>query len=124
MGKSGLEVKILMEMEALIARSCEQKTYSESTRKMHQEIIRRYFNALDAVIDYTANMVSLVYELPEDDPRFQQGASFTQIYREKYNYEDLVDFLRSCLKSDTQSLACYMRILRQYGASELPLVAV
>ena len=123
MGNSGLAVKILMEMEALIARTCAGTPFSESSRLLHKEIVRGHYGAFDVLFDYDRQTVAIIRELPEDDPHFQEGESFTQVVRTDIVYDDLDDFLTSCLSSDAQSLAMYTRLLKRYGTNEFPVVA-
>lgn len=124
MEKSGLGVKILIEIESLIYRSCEQDKVSEAYRRLHREIVKKHFGAIDAVFDYQEKFVSLVREYELDGSEMDDESCFTQIIHSNVRYENLVNFLMSCLGSDTESLAFYMRILREFGANELPLVAV
>ncbi len=70
---------------------------------LHRSIIKRYFDARDIKIDYTAQTIDL--KLP------MSNSKYTHI---TFECLDLSSFIQSCIKSDEGSLYFYQNLLAHY----------
>lgn len=123
MEKSGLGVRIMMEIESLISRSCILGDMTSEFQELHKKIIKRHYNALDATIDYHRRRVCLYVDQSDAGPGIEICEEHGPLYV-NLRFTNLQEFLFSCLDQDTKSLAFYIRLLRSYSPEEVPLIAV
>lgn len=100
---------IISEMVHLIDYSCNNESvYTEKFRTLHQAIIKKYFgNSVSEVyLDSFNKTVNLTFESEEGKPSALN-----------YEFENLEDFLKSCLEKDQRSLSFYQHMLTFYNIS-------
>ena len=124
MEKSGLRGKILMEIEMLIAQSCDPKKLNMRFRKMHQLILKKHYNAADVAIDYHRKRVKM--DIVVDDSQYQPDTVNTNMatFPANFFFNNLCDFLRSCLTDDNKSLAFYTGLLKTFAKKDVELMSV
>lgn len=97
---------IIEEVKSLISFSITNpKLENSNFETMHRAILKKYFEAKNVKIDYTAQNIDL--ELPVGKGKY------TKI---TFECQDLERFLKSCLKKDEKSVYFYQSILTHYNA--------
>lgn len=111
-------------MESLIYRSGIEKNRPDFNEELHKSLVARYYNAENVAFDYHRKRVWM--DVTQGGPGMEDNPGNVQesILRINLRYDDLAEFLKSCLSRDSESLAFYIRILRSYPQNELPLIAV
>ena len=124
MEKSGLRGRILNEIEMLIAQSCTPKKINKRFKKLHQLILKKHYNASDVDIDYHRKRVKM--DLVMDDDQYQPNTVNTDLATIPANFffNDLCDFLRSCITDDNNSLAFYVGLLKTFTKKDVSLMTV
>ena len=124
MEKSGLRGRILMEIEMLIAQSCTPDKLNKRFRKLHQLILKKHYNAADVAIDYHRKRVNM--DIVLDDSQYQPNTVNTDMatFPANFIFNNLCDFLRSCLSDDNKSLAFYAGLLRTFAKKDVTLMSV
>ena len=124
MEKSGLRGRILMEIEMLIAQSCDPEKINKRFRKMHQLILKKHYNAADVAIDYHRKRVKM--DIVLDDSQYQPDTVNTDMatFPANFFFNKLWDFLRSCLTDDNKSLAFYSGLLKTFAKKDVELMSV
>ena len=124
MEKSGLRGRILMEIEMLIAQSCTPEKMNKRFRKLHQLILKKHYNAADVDIDYHRKRVKM--DLVMDDSQYQPNTVNTHLATIPANFffNDLCDFLRSCISDDNNSLAFYAGLLKTFTKKDVRMMTV
>ena len=124
MENQSLKGRILKELESLISRSCSRRERSGKFRRLHQLLIQKHYNATDVNIDYHRKRVTL--EVVSDDLAYQPGKLNINLstFRANLLFNNLKEFLRSCVETDHKSLAFYAWLLRTYYNKEVPLMSV
>ena len=121
MENSVVKKRILAELEGLISRSCKRGSKTHKFRKLHQLILKKHYNAAEVAIDYHRHRVTLdvVINDAEYDPMSMNTNLST--FRANLLFGNLKDFLKSCVETDSRSLAFYVWLLRTYDHREVPL---
>ena len=124
MEKSGLRGRILMEIEKLIAQSCDPEKTNKRFRKMHQLILKKHYNAADVAIDYHRKRVKM--DIVLDDSQYKPNTVNTNMATIPANFffNNLCEFLRSCLADDSKSLAFYTGLLKTFAKKDVELMSV
>lgn len=98
---------IISEMVYLIDYSCNSESvHTERFKTLHQAIIKKYFgtSVSDVYLDSFNKTVTLTFESDEGKPSAIN-----------YEFENLEDFLNSCLENDKRSLSFYQHTLTFYN---------
>lgn len=102
---------ILREMLDLIAYSCNDSVRSmgnANTGVFHRSIIKKYFKAREVRIRYDEKEV--IITLPsENNPDFYIPITL--------DYDNLQDFLKSCIERDLRSLSFYQHVLGYFTST-------
>jgi hypothetical protein len=124
MEKKSLKGRILSELESLISRSCHKGRTSGHTRRIHQLIVQKHYNATAGDIDYHRQRVTL--ELVSDEQAYHPGRLNINLttFRANLMFGNLKDFLKSCVETDNKSLAFYAWLLRTYDKKDVPFITV
>ena len=113
-----------MEIETLIAQSCTPDKLNKRFKKLHQLILKKHYNAADVAIDYHRKRVNM--DIVLDDSQYQPNTVNTDLATIPANFffNNLCDFLRSCLSDDNKSLAFYAGLLRTFAKKDVTLMSV
>lgn len=124
MDKSSLRERILMEIESLISRSCSKGEVTEQSQYLHKAILKKHYNAVGVQIDYHRKRVEM--DIVMDDSAYDPKKVNTSmpIFHANFFFKNLKDFLKSCIDSDSRSLAFYAGLLRSVTKKEIPLQTV
>lgn len=96
---------IIDEVKNLISYSITNKEiHDQKFESLHCAILKKYFEAKDIKINYTAKTIDL--KLP------MSNKNYTAI---TFECLDLDGFLQACLKSDEESLDFYQNLLSHYN---------
>jgi len=118
MKKSSVKGKILLELENLIAQSCKTPMRSKRFTELHILLLKKYYNATNVSIDYHRHRVKM--DIVIDDTLYQPGKININIPTIPTNllFDNLKNFLRSCLDRDQKSLGFYAQILKSFAKKE------
>lgn len=124
MKNSSLKRRILLDVENLISRSSSFQKSSSKFNKFNVAILKKHYNAADVSIDYHRNRVTM--NIIVDDKQYDPktiNTNLSTIYTNLF-FENLKDFLNSCIDKDTKSLAFYASLLRTFTKKEVKLSVV
>ncbi len=118
MKKSSVKGKILLELENLIAQSCKSPMRSKRFKELHILLLKKYYNAANVSIDYHRHRVKM--DIVIDDATYQPGKINVNIPVIPTNllFDNLKNFLKSCLDKDQKSLGFYAQILHSFAKKE------
>lgn len=124
MEKSNLKGRILAETEKLISQSCSTGVSTEKFQALHQLIVKKHYNAAEVSIDYHRKRIAL--DIVVDDNMYNPRGLNVNLPTLHVNllFQNLREFLNSCLETDKKSLAFYAWLLRSYSNKDVPLMAV
>lgn len=124
MENSSLNGRILMELENLISRSCANQKNQKTFQDLHIAILKKCYNAAHVSIDYHRKRV--VMDIVMDDACYDpKKVNITlPLLRANLLFNNIRDFLRSCVQKDRASLAFYARLLRSFKTKGATLTAV
>ncbi len=124
MEKSSLSGRILVEIESLISRSCTKGRISKKSQKLHEVIVKKHYNAAEVSIDYHRKRIAL--DIIMDDTCYDPQKVNTNVPTLHANllFQNLCDFLKSCLETDKKSLAFYSGVLQSYTRKDITLTMV
>lgn len=111
MENSNLKKRIQGEMNKVISTSCSQRLTTQEFNNLHVALVKRYYNAVNVFIDYHRKRVLMDVIL--DDTLYNPKTINVNLPTFKANllYNNLKDFLKSCLEKDNRSMAFYARLL-------------
>jgi len=124
MKNSSLKRRILLDVENLISRSSSFQKSSSKFNKLHVAILKKHYNAADVSIDYHRNRITM--NIVVDDKQYDPktiNTNLNTIYTNLF-FENLKDFLNSCIDKDTKSLAFYASLLRSFTKKDVELSVV
>lgn len=114
MENSDLKKKVLNEIENLIIKSCPKNTILKKYQYLHEAILKKHYNAADISIDYHRKRV-IMYIIMDDSSYDPNKLNISlPLLRTNMIFNDLREFLRSCLDKDNGSIAFYAKLLRTY----------
>lgn len=118
MENSDLKSRVLNEIESLISESCPKNTTSNKNRALHEAIVKKHYNAADISIDYHRKRI--IMDIVMDDSAYDpKKLNFSlPLLRTNMIFNDLREFLKSCLDQDNGSVAFYANLLRNYKNKE------
>ena len=118
MEKRILKGRILMELESLISRSCAKSKMTKNFQSLHRAVIKNHYNATDVSIDYHRNRVAMDIVMNEKDYDPQKiNLKLPTLYTNLF-FNNLCEFLKSCIDRDNRSLAFYANLLRSHTKKE------
>ena len=118
MEKRILKGRILMELESLISRSCAKSKMTKNFQSLHKAVIKNHYNATDVSIDYHRNRVAMDIVMNEKDYDPQKiNLKLPTLYTNLF-FNNLCEFLKSCIDRDNRSLAFYANLLRSHTKKE------
>jgi len=118
MEKINLKGRILMELESLISRSCAKGRMTKNIQSLHKAIVKNHYNATDVSIDYHRKRIAMdiVMNDKDYDPKrinFKLSTFYANLL-----FDNLCEFLKSCIDRDSRSLAFYAGLLNSYRKKE------
>ena len=102
------------EMRKLITKSCSRQIENNQYYGFHKSLLKFYFGAMDAEIDYEKEEISLINSRPIDrkaDNLFTINDSIIS----KVNYTNLEETLKGCLEKGTVQDRFYKTALFHYN---------
>lgn len=119
-----LKEKVISELENLISQSTPNRENSQKLKNLHVAILKKYYNASDVSIDYHRKRVAM--DIIMDDSVYDPKKVNTYLPTLHANllFQNLNDFLKSCLDKDHKSLAFYASLIRAFTNKEVSLMAV
>lgn len=118
MEKTKLKGRILMELESLISRSCAKSQMTKNFQSLHRAVIKNHYNATDVSIDYHRKRIAMDIVMNEKDYDPQKiNLKLPTLYTNLF-FNNLCEFLKSCIDRDTRSLAFYAGLLKSYTKKE------
>lgn len=118
MEKNKLKGRILMELESLISRSCAKSKMTKNFQNLHKAIVKNHYNATDVSIDYHRKRIAMEIVMNEKDydPK-KINLRLPTLYTNLF-FNNLCEFLKSCVDKDNRSLAFYAWLLNSYTKKE------
>ncbi|MGB5428323.1 hypothetical protein [Eudoraea sp.] len=118
MEKTNLKGRILMELESLISRSCAKSKMTKNFQNLHKAIVKNHYNATDVSIDYHRKRIAMDIVMNEKDydPK-KINLGLPTLYTNLF-FNNLCEFLKSCIDKDNRSLAFYAWLLNSYTKKE------
>ncbi|WP_299164581.1 hypothetical protein [uncultured Eudoraea sp.] len=118
MEKTKLKGRILMELESLISRSCSKCKMTKNFQSLHKAIVKNHYNATDVSIDYHRHRIAMDIVMNEKDydPK-KINLGLPTLYTNLF-FNNLCEFLKSCIDKDNRSLAFYAWLLNSYTKKE------
>jgi len=118
MEKTNLKGRILMELESLISRSCAKSKMTKNFQSLHRAVIKNHYNATDVSIDYHRKRIAMDIVMNEKDYDPQKiNLKLPTLYTNLF-FNNLCEFLKSCIDRDNRSLAFYAGLLKSYAKKE------
>ncbi|NNM21957.1 MAG: hypothetical protein HKO54_00270 [Flavobacteriaceae bacterium] len=107
------ESRILrQEMCNLIERSCTPELQFEPEfQSFHKSLLKFYFNALDAFVDYESNRISLVVSEENNDTPAAHAFQSRNTQLIYVHFDDLSDLLIQCLEEGEKQDQFYKNLL-------------
>jgi hypothetical protein len=123
MENSNLRGRVLMEIENLVNRSCPKQKVSQQFENLHVAILKNHYNAVDVVFDYHRRRVEMAIVMDDTayDPK-KVNLCIPTLHTNLW-FRNLCDFLKTCIDSDSKSVAFYAILLRSYRNNDMTLVA-
>ena len=114
MENSGLKRRVISEIKNLISNSCSKNKQSQNFQNLHVTLLKKHYNATDVSIDYHRKRVVMNIVMDDNcyDPKKMNDS--LPILRANLLFNNLKDFLYSCLDKDNRSIAFYSKLLRRY----------
>ena len=122
MENSKLRGRVLIEIENLVIRSCPEQKIPQEFENLHVAILKNHYNAADVVFDYHRRRVEMAIVM--DDSAYDPGKAniFLPTLHVNLWFRNLCDFLKSCIDSDSKSVAFYAGLLKSYRNNDIPIV--
>jgi len=107
-----------MELESLISRSCAKSKMTKNFQNLHKAIVKNHYNATDVSIDYHRKRIAMDIVMNEKDydPK-KINLRLPTLYTNLF-FNNLCEFLKSCIDKDNRSLAFYAWLLNSYTKKE------
>ncbi|HET8735016.1 MAG TPA: hypothetical protein VFM69_00320 [Pricia sp.] len=123
MEKSKLRGKVLIEIENLVVQSCPEQKVSQKFENLHVAILKNHYNAAEVVFDYHRRRVEMAIVMDDSsyDPK-KANIGLPTLHANLW-FRNLCDFLKSCIDSDSKSVAFYAGLLKSYRNNDIRLVA-
>ncbi len=124
MERTSIKGRVLMETENLISRSCAKGKMTKRFQNLHQAIVKKHYNAADVSIDYHRKRIEM--DIVMDDKFYDPRTVNLNVPTLHANllFQNLKEFLKSCLDTDNKSLAFYAGLLRSYTRKDITLTTV
>ncbi|MFT6369728.1 MAG: hypothetical protein ACJAWH_000808 [Maribacter sp.] len=118
MEKSRLTGKILLELDKLISLSCKSSKSIDKYEELHIAILKKYFNAANVNIDYHRHRVKM--DIVTDDSFYdtKKVNTYLPILYANLLFDNLRNFLGSCLDKDEKSIGFYSQLLTKFKAKK------
>lgn len=124
MENSNLKRRVLSEFEALISSSCPNRKVPQEFKNLHVAILKKYYNASEVSIDYHRKRVAMEIVLDDSTYNPKKINTYLPTLHANLLFQNLKDFLKASLESDTKSIAFYASLLRSYANKDVKLMAV
>ncbi|MFI2741886.1 hypothetical protein ACG2LH_04035 [Zhouia sp. PK063] len=106
---------VLNEMHNLINYSCQHlENNHKAFESLHNAILKKYFKAVEVKIDYDNHTVDLVMNVTEDSIN-EIAKNYSNTVHVNLNFENIHNFLKSCIEKDEKSVVFYQNILKYYS---------
>lgn len=107
-----------MELESLISRSCAKSKMTKNFQSLHRAVIKNHYNATDVSIDYHRKRIAMDIVMNEKDYDPQKiNLKLPTLYTNLF-FNNLCEFLKSCIDRDNRSLSFYASLLKSYTKKE------
>ena len=123
MENSGLQGRILMEIENLIAFNSPKQKVPQKLENLHVAILKNHYNAADVSIDYHRRRVEMAIVMDDNDYDPKKINFCVPTLHTNLWFRNLCDFMKSCIDYDTKSVAFYASLLRSYQSNDITVVA-
>ena len=112
--KSRLKGKILLKLDKLISLSCKSAKSLNKYEQLHIDLLKKYYNAADVSIDYHRHRVKM--DIVTDDSLYDPKKANTEspILYTNLLFDNLRNFLRSCIDKDEKSIGFYSQLLNNF----------
>ncbi|GGW49786.1 hypothetical protein [Arenibacter certesii] len=110
-----LKSNISRGIKSLISESCSKEEVSRKSQDLHEMIIKKYYNAVDISIDYHRKRIFMDIVVDDSNYDANQLNFSTPFMRTNMYYDNLEQFLISCLDRDNRSISFYAKLLRIYS---------
>lgn len=124
MENSGLRMRILKEMERVIATSSTRRKITEKVQAFHEAIIKKHYNASDIAIDYHRHRIEMNIIVNEQGYDPNTVNLNLEVIPTNLFFKNLSDFLNSCLERDNKSVAFYARLLQDLTSTKTTQLTV
>lgn len=114
MEKLNTKGSILMETESLISRSCAGGKMTKNFQMLHQQIVKKHYNAAEVSIDYHRKRVAMDIVMNDSDFNPKKANLNLPVLHANLLFKNICDFLKSCLDKDRKSIAFYASLLQAY----------
>ncbi|WP_339713703.1 hypothetical protein [uncultured Kriegella sp.] len=115
MENSNLKRRILSEIESLIVVSYPKQKVPQKYKNLHVAILKNHYNAADVVIDYHRGRVAMDIILDDKDYDPKNVNIGMPTLHVNLLFQNLIDFLKTCLDNDSKSLVFYAGLLHSYS---------
>lgn len=102
------------EMRKLITKSCSQQNANDQYYGFHKSLLKFYFGAIDAIIDYDNEIISLINSR-SIDKKADNIYDINQSIASKVNYTNLEETLKGCLEKGGIQNRFYKTVLFHYN---------
>ncbi|WP_350284442.1 hypothetical protein [uncultured Croceitalea sp.] len=116
MENSRLKERILMEIEKIIAHSSARGKMTKKVQCFHEALIQKHYNATDVKIDYHRHRVNMNLVLDESGYDCSTVNLNLPILPMNLFFQSLSAFLKSCIQYDTNSIAFYAKLLKDFSS--------
>lgn len=110
-----------MEIENLISRSCPNRKMPKNFENLHVAIVKKHYNATDVSIDYHRKRIAMDIVMDDNDYDPQKVNLHVPTLHANLLFQNLRDFLKSCIDKDNRSVAFYAGLLRSYENRDVKL---
>ncbi|WP_297797774.1 hypothetical protein [uncultured Eudoraea sp.] len=124
MEKTDLKGRILMELENLISRSCAKGKITKNYQSLHRAIVKNHYNAVDVSIDYHRRRIKMDLVMNNTDYNPSKVNLRLPTLYANFFFNNLCEFLKSCVDQDNRSLGFYSGLLKSYSKKEEDIVSV
>lgn len=116
MVRSRLTTRILFEIETLILESFSANGEPiQAHEELYFALLKKHYNAASVNIDYDRHRITMDVIVNDDEYHANQVNLVLTTTPVNLFYDNLSDFLLSCLDTDIKSLAFYSRLIQLYA---------
>jgi len=107
--------KLRVALKALIDKSCSQPNIPKRFQKFHIALVKKNFNAIEVSIDYHRKRVYMDIVLDDHESDVATGTLMVPTFRTNLLYQNLNEFLNSCIELDFENSPFYAKLLHSFS---------